>query len=202
MCGTHDTARKSMSSKHEDYDELSRKFDCTQRLLAIYERSVQRTIKKQEEIISLYKDIVGSGSLLGGLLSLTERKVINEEVKKVKTMFNLNMRTNEIIDLSNVFDPFLFQSLVVQIKEECPTIANILEQLVLSSNASRNVIKTEDMKMKAAVHHLATLIDVRDQNGKNDIPILFGLMCLCYGAGYWMIGLLQHLGLSESYPVL
>ena len=191
-----------MSSKHQDYDEVSKKLDCVQHLLAKYERSAQRTIKKQEEVISLYKDIVGSGSLLGGLLSLTERKVINEEVKKVKTMFNLNMRTNKVIDLANVFDPFLFQNLVVRIKEECPTIANILEQLVLSPNASRNVIKTEDMKMKAAVHQLASLIDVRDQNGKNDIPILFGLLCLCYGAGYSMIGLLRHLGLSESYPVL
>jgi hypothetical protein len=190
-----------MSSKHQDYDELSKKLDCVQHLLAKYERSAQRTINKQE-VISLYKDIVGSGSLLGGLLSLTERKVINEEVKKVKTMFNLNMRMNKVIDLANVFDPFLFQNLVVRIKEECPTIANILEQLVLLPNASRNVIKTEDMKMKAAVHQLASLIDVGDRNSKNDIPILFGLLCLCYGAGYSMIGLLQHFGLSESYPVL
>ena len=71
-----------MSSKHQDYDELSKKF-------AKYERSTQHTIKKQEEVISLYKDIVASGSLLGGLLSLTERKVINEEVKEVKTMIQL-----------------------------------------------------------------------------------------------------------------
>ncbi len=105
-----------MSSKHQDYDELSKKLNCVQHLLAKYERSAQHTIKKQEEVISLYKDIVGSSSLLGGLLSLTERKVINEEVKKVKTMFNLNMRTNKVIDLANVFDPFLFQNLVVRIK--------------------------------------------------------------------------------------
>jgi hypothetical protein len=33
-----------MSSKHQDYDEVSKKLDCVQHLLAKYERSAQRNI--------------------------------------------------------------------------------------------------------------------------------------------------------------
>jgi hypothetical protein len=56
--------------------------------------------------------------------------------------------------------------------------------------------------MKAAVHLLASLLDIRDQHSKNDIPILFHLLCICYGAGPAWIRPLQRLGLSESFPVL
>ena len=59
--------------------------------------------------------------------------VIVEQEKVIKLQ-------EEII--SNVFDPFLFQRLVVDIKAKFPTITNILGQLVLSPNVSRNVIRT------------------------------------------------------------
>ena len=75
------------------------------------------------------------------------------------------------------------KKLVTDIKMRCPTITNILQQLVISSSTSRNTIKTESMKMKAAVHLLSSLLDVKDRHSKNDIPLLFGLLCLCYGAG-------------------
>ena len=58
------------------------------------------------------------------------------------------------------------------------------------------------MKMKAAIHLLASVLDVRDQNARNDIPVLFGLLCLSFGAGPSLITVLQHLGLTESYAVL
>jgi len=150
----------------------------------------------------LYKDIAKSGSLLGGMLSLSERDAIKEEVKKTKQLFNLGMRGNEVKDLAGKFDPLLFHKLVQQLGEECPTITNILEQLVLSYNTSRNTMKTVSMKMKSAVHLLAQLIDIRDQRSGNDIPVLFGLLCMSYGAGPSMIQLFQHLGLSESFQVL
>ena len=67
-------------------------------------------------------------------------------------------------------------------------------------NAKKSV--TVDMKMKASVHLLASLMDVRDQRAGNDIPVLFGFLCLCYGAGPSAIAVFQHLGLSESFQVL
>ncbi len=168
-----------------------------------YDKCVQKIIDEQEEIISLQDDIVSTGGYLGGLLSLSERNSIKTEVDKAKKLFNLHIRDdNSSKDLRHIFDPLLFQRLVTGIKTACPTITNILEQLVLSSSTSRNIIKTESMKMKAAVHLLASLLDIRDQHSKNDIPMLFGLLCICYGAGPAVIRVLQRLGLTESFPTL
>jgi septal ring factor EnvC (AmiA/AmiB activator) len=167
-----------------------------------YETAATKTINMQDEVIELFKDIVETGKLLGGLLSISERDIIREEVEKTKKMFNLGLREKNVTDLKSKFDSMLFTKLVENLHRECPTITNILEQLVLSFNASRNTKKTVDMKMKASVHLLASLMDVRDQRAGNDIPVLFGFLCLCYGAGPSAIAVFQHLGLSESFKVL
>jgi hypothetical protein len=168
-----------------------------------YDSCVQRIIAELENVVGLQDKIVSTGGLLGGLLSVSERNSIRDEVVKAKNIFNLHVRDdNASNDLRCIFDPMLFQNLVIAITTACPTITNILEQLVLTSNTGRNVIKTETMKMKAAVHLLASLLDIRDQHARNDIPILFGLLCICYGAGPAVIRVLQRLGLTESFPTL
>ena len=176
----------------------SHKLSELQETLVHYEEIVQL----QDDVISLQKDIIATERLLGGLLSVSERNAITSEVDTAKKLFNLNIRDNKKSDISNIFEPLLFQKLVSNIKNACPTITNLLEQLVLTHNTSRNTLKTGSMKMKAAVHLLASLLDIRDQHSKNDIPILFGLLCICYGAGPALIRPLQRLGLSESFPVL
>lgn len=168
----------------------------------MHQRQAQTVCKLQEEIINLYKEILDEGELLGGLLSTSERNVMQEEVKKAKTIFDLGLRTNEVIDLIDKIDPFIFDEMVNNLKKECPMITNVLEQLVISDNTSRNIKKTATMKMKASVHLLSSLMDVRSQKGGNDVAILFGLLCICYGAGPSMIEILQHLGLSESFQLL
>ena len=97
----------------------------------------------------LYKEILGSASMLGGLLY-----VIKSEVNMAKKVFNLGLRSGETKDLMTILNPLLFQDTLKRLRSTCPTIVSILEQLVLSPNATRNVIKTPDMKMKAAVHLL------------------------------------------------
>jgi len=162
-----------------------------------------KIITNQQETIQMYKDIVETGKLFGGLLSISEKRQIKEEVGKTRKIFNLGIReSGKVVDIIDILDPGIFQKLLTNLQAECPTIMNILEQLVLSPNASRNVNKTKLTKLKASVHLLASLMDIRDQNAKNDIPLLFGLLCLCYGAGPQMIELMQHLGLSESHRVL
>ena len=183
-------------------DSSSKKLSELQKSFIDYDNHVKELMNMQDEVISLQKDIISTGRLLGGLLSLSERNVITSEVNKAKQLFNLNLRENKGNDISDIFNPLLFQNLVSGLRSTCPTITNILEQLVLTYNTSRNVMKTESMKMKAAVHLLASLLDIRDQHSKNDIPILFGLLCIYYGAGPALIRPLQRLGLSESFPVL
>ena len=159
-----------------------------------FETQANSISSKQDDIINLYKEILDSGELIGGLLSLSERNTIREEIKKVEVIFNIGLKTNEVVDLLDKIHPSLFNQMVEKMKKGCPLITNILEQLVLTSNASRNKKKTVSMKMKASVHLLSSLMDVRNQKAGNDIPLLFGLLCLCYGAGPSMIEVLQHLG--------
>ena len=140
---------------------------------------------------------------LGAGLSLSERSEITNEIKKARGIFNLGIRNKDVKDLVPIFKPTLFNTLLEKLKSDCPTITCVLEELVLSTkNAGRNTIKTPAMKMKAAIHLLSSLMDVRDQNSSNDVPILFGLLCMCFGAGPSMIELLQRLGLSELHQVL
>jgi hypothetical protein len=145
---------------------------------------------------------VDSGNLLGGLLTISERDVITGEVVEMRKIFNLGLRSKGVVDITEKFDPMLFSNIVHKVQHQCSTITNILEQLVLSRSTSRNTLKTADVKMRASIHLLASLMDVRDQHAGNDIPVLFGLVCLCFGAGPSMIQIMQHLGLSESFQVL
>ena len=79
--------------------------------VAKYDECVQQIIKEQEEVISLQEDIISTGGLLGGLLSLSERNSIRTEVDKAKNIFNLHTRDNKYSNyLCDVFDPLLFQS--------------------------------------------------------------------------------------------
>ena len=183
--------------------ELDRKELCIQltkldKYIDKYETAATKTITIQDEVIEIFKDIAETGKMLGGLLSISERDIIKEEINKTKRMFSLGMREKNVTDLKSKFDSMLFTKLVENLNRECPTITNILEQLVLSYNTK----KTVEMKMKASVHLLASLMDVRDQRAGNDIPVLFGFLCLCYGAGPSAIAVFRHLGLSESFQVL
>ena len=74
--------------------------------------TASKTISKQDEILALYKDLVKVGSLLGGMLSLSERRAIRDEVAKAKVFFNLNLRGKEVLDLKDKFDPLLFSNLL------------------------------------------------------------------------------------------
>jgi hypothetical protein len=173
-------------------------------MFSAYKESSTSIVKEQDDVINLYKDILEHGTLIGGILSISEKQTIQLEIKAVKHIFDLGIRDkeNSAKDLMQFLDPSLFQKLLVEVKSHCPTLVNIMEQLVLSSNAVRSTKKTPDIKMRAAVHLLASTLDVRDQNARNDIPVLFGLLCLSFGAGPSLINVLQHLGLSESHPVL
>ena len=202
-------AQKKIAELNETCTNLAQeKMVLTQHLVQLgnkieqYEKTANGIMSNQDEIIDLYKEVVDSGNLLGGLLTISERNTITSEVKQIKAILNIGLRRKDVVDIAETFDPMLFSNMVNKVKQQCPTIANILEQLVLSRNMSRNTLKTADMKMKASIHLLASLMDVRDQHAGNDIPILFGLLCLCYGAGPSMIHIMQHLGLFESFQVL
>lgn len=199
----HKCIDEEIESEAEMLKHDSEKHNNLQRSFVEYDQCVKQIMEELDNVIHLQEEIVSTGGLFGGLLSASERKSIQDEVAEAKKIFNLHVRDDRCSnDLKDIFDPMLFQKLVTTITAACPTITNILEQLVLTSKTQKNVIKTSSLKMKAAVHLLAALLDVRDQSTGNDIPVLFGLLCICYGAGPAVIRVLQRLGLTESFQTL
>ncbi|CAB4034181.1 Hypothetical predicted protein [Paramuricea clavata] len=121
--------------------------DSAKKSLNEYDANVQDIIKLQEHVIATQHKIISSGSFLGGLLSLSEKNAIKSEVNQAKQIFNLEIQENKRKDISEVFNPLLFQQLLVDIKNALATITAVLELLVLTNNTSRNVLKTENVKI-------------------------------------------------------
>jgi hypothetical protein len=109
-------------------------------------------------VTSLQKDISATGRLFGGLLSVSKRNGITSEVDTAKKLFNLNIWDNKESGISNIFQPLLFQKLVSNIKNACPTITNILEQLVLTHNTSRNTLKNREYENESCCAPIGILI--------------------------------------------
>ena len=141
--------------------ELQRHLNTLEDKFTMYKEKAGTILSEQEAVINLYKDILEHGSLLGGTLSLSERQNVQNEINKIKLIFNLGIRDEKNTqDLMQFLDPSLFQNLLSEVKLQCPMLITILEQLVLSSNASRSKRKTPEIKMKAAIHLLASMLDV------------------------------------------
>lgn len=89
-------------------------------------------------MVELYKEIVESGQMLGGLLSISEKQVIRSEINLAKQVFNLGLRDREVKDLTNVLNPKLFELTMEKLQINYPTIVSVLEQLVLSPNDTQH----------------------------------------------------------------
>ena len=109
-------------------DILARKVEELENQAKHMEKSVNKMLDKQNEIIELHKDITEKSSILGGVLSLKERKEITLEVKTVKKLLNVGIRQKGK-DLTNILDPPLFLRLVSDVKKDCPTFQTFLNNL-------------------------------------------------------------------------
>ncbi|KXJ20278.1 hypothetical protein AC249_AIPGENE16621 [Exaiptasia diaphana] len=116
--------------------QLQNKIKVLENKLIDMESVAGTLIERQQEIIKLHQEITETGNFLGGVLSLAERNAIKEEIKKAKRLYSFGMRDQGVY-LAEIFDPNLFHRLRCDLKRECPTLSNILEQLVLSPNAIR-----------------------------------------------------------------
>ena len=112
------------------------------------------------------------------------------------------MRSCQDVDLGEVITPSLFNEFVDAVKERCPFLRNIVETLVVTNATERNVLKTNEQKVLCGHHALALLLNVRNSKCMNDFPLLFGLLCVSYGAGKQCINMLQSTGISLHYGSL
>ena len=75
--------------------ELLQQMETVQQSLSEYVSLSDQIIDNQEIIISLYKDLVSTGEMLGGLMSISERDTITAEINRARSVFNLGLRSGE-----------------------------------------------------------------------------------------------------------
>ena len=57
-------------------------------------------------------------------------------------------------------------------------------------------------KLKCGVNALALLLSVPNQKFSNNVRLLFGVLCISYGAGKQFINMLNAMGLSPHWDTM
>ena len=91
--------------------------------------------------------------------------------------------------------------LLEDIEKKCPLIFSILQTLLVA-DVRKRVHKTPEHKLKCGVNALALLLSVGNQKFSNDVRLLFGLLCISYGAGKQFINMLNAIGLSPHWDTM
>lgn len=129
---------------------------------------------------------------------------MSEEVHYLSSLDgDSGLRNDNISARHDLITGDIFNAFASQIKEKCPLIDSILETLVVAKS-DRNVHKTNafKFKFKCASHVLAALIHIRSSKTSTDFPLLFGLLCISYGAGKQFINMLNAIGLSLHWDTM
>ena len=106
------------------------------------------------------------------------------------------MHSGKAVDVTEWLHPPIFKNFGDDVKDKCLFLHSILEALFVTIHHERNMHKTNEKKILCAHHALAFLYNVRKSNCCNDFSLLFGLLCVSYGAGKQFINILRSLGLS------
>ncbi|CAB4033757.1 Hypothetical predicted protein [Paramuricea clavata] len=132
-----------------------------------------------------------------------EQNAINaKELKVFQNICNLGIRGGNFKDTTELLHPSILKDFGDEVREKCPLLHSIVEALVITSHHERNVHKTNEKKVLCGHHALALLYNIRNSNCCNDFPLLFGLLCVSYGAGKQFINMLQSIGISLHFDTI
>jgi len=135
-------------------------------------------------------------------LSQQQKTTIREEMKVIECLCDTNTRDGSSQEAYDSVTPSLFQDFAEVVQERCPLIHEVIQALVISNVHERNVHKTNSHKMMCGLQLLAFMVNVRNSNARNCFPLLFGLMCISYGAGKQFIDMMQSMGLSLHWNTM
>ena len=143
----------------------------------------------------------GNNNTKSDVLTQSQRETVMKEMRVLEELCDIGLRSNKAEDFD--MDTSLFKEFTETVKNKCPFLTSIIEALVIGSNSSqRNTHKTAQSKLLCGHHALALLLNVRNSNCFNDFPLLFGLLCISYGAGKQMVNMLKAIGLSLHFDTM
>ena len=135
-------------------------------------------------------------------LSDNQKHVIILEMKEFEDICDTGICGSSVLNVSDTIDASLFKDTLEAVKEKCPLIYSMVESLVISNPASRNILKTNTHKMLCGLYMLGILSNIRNQRTRNCFPLIFGLLCITFGAGKQFIDMLQSIGLSLHWNTM
>jgi hypothetical protein len=158
------------------------------------ERHVSFLLKMyQEEIQKLKCDIPTK------TLSNKQKNTIKEEMKVLEKICDANIRGSSEDDPST---NILFKDILEAVQLRCPLIHDMLESIIISNPISRNILKTNTHKMICGLQILGFMSNIRNSKTRNCFPMIFGLLCISYGAGKQFVDMLQSMGLSLHWNTM
>lgn len=163
--------------------DLEHYFELNSGMVKLYENDIEKLEMRQSE----------------DPLSTSQKEQILNEVKELECLCSIGLKLDG--DISQAVDDGLFRRLLENVKDTCPLIYSILQCLLVSDTRKR-VHKSPDYKMKCGINALALLLSVRNQKFNNDVRLVFGLLCISYGAGKQFVNLLHKIGLTPHWDTM
>ena len=174
-----------------------------QLLLAEFTREARERDKLIKTLMNnLETELTNAQVVNHARLTKQQTEVVVKEMKTLEETCNLGVRSCQDVDVTELNSPTIFQEFVSAVSEKCPLLRNIMETLVISCSTERNVNKTNEQELLSGHHALALLLNTRNFECLNDFPLLFGLLCVSYGAGKKFVNMLQSAGMSLHYNSL
>lgn len=172
---------KIAALKHQSY--LKRYCALNSAMVKLYEKEIENL----KETYSEYP------------ISMTQKQQIVKEVKEFEHFCSLGLRMDG--DIECVIHERIFSRLLEKVEEKCPLIYSILQTLLVSDMRKR-VHKSPGYKMKCGVNALALLLSIHNQNFTNDVRLVFGLLCITFGAGKQFVNMLHRIGLTPHWDTM
>ena len=186
IIATHN-AGGNISEKLVEYTKEAQSRDsCIATLIKLY----------QEEIQKLKCNIPKN------TLSRKQKNAVGQEMKILKDICDKKIRRSSVKDVSANITPSIFKDILDVVHLKCPLIHDMIETLVISNPASKNILKANADKMLCGVQILGFMSYIRNLNTKNCFPMLVGLLCISYGAGKQFVDMLQSMGLSLHWTTM
>ena len=131
---------------------------------------------------------------------MKERLVI--EIKSMEAEFSFGLKEKP----DRIVPDTTFENLVKHMKEHCYLLTEIFETLIMGDKPegyfSQRVHRDLTFRLKGAVQALACLLNIGNQETTSDMPIIFGLVAISYGAGQKFVTLLNQFGITKSWKTL
>lgn len=173
-------------------------------MITEYTREAQTRDKLLKTLLNVYEAEIQRlrSTVSEDHLSGHQKATIKDEIRVLEGLCNTNIRDGSAQEAYENITPSIFHEFTQAVQEKCPLIHELIETLVLSNQQERNVHKTNSHKMLCGLQTLAFMVNIRNSNARNCFPLLFGLLCISYGAGKQFIDMLQSMGLSLHWNTM